>query len=64
MPYNSREELPESVRKVLPKHVQDIFKDAFNNAFKQYKNEATAFMVAWSAVKKKYKKVDGKWAEI
>lgn len=72
MPYQSRNDLPESVRRVLPVHAQDIYKEAFNNAWDEYKNpsdrrgdtdrEETAHRVAWSAVKKSYQKGnDGEW---
>lgn len=69
MPYASINELPESVRNVLPDHAQAIYKEAFNSAFEQYdesgerrgdaSQEETAHKVAWSAVKKAgYKKGD------
>ncbi|MDB5171046.1 MAG: chaB [Candidatus Saccharibacteria bacterium] len=72
MPYTEISQLPESVQRVLPLHAQDIYKDVFNNAWKQYKRpenrrdnadrEEVAHRVAWSAVKKKYEKGDdGKW---
>lgn len=72
MPYQSRSDLPESVKHVLPIHAQDIYKEAFNNAWDEYKNsserrgdadrEETAHRVAWSAVKKSYEKGDdGNW---
>lgn len=72
MPYSSREDLPDNVTNVLPAHAQDIFKEAFNNAYDQYKEpedrrgnesrENTARRVAWAAVKEKYEKGDdGKW---
>lgn len=72
MPYDKRRELPESVKNVLPAHAQDIYKEAFNNAWEQYdepserkgdaSREETAHRVAWSAVKQKYEKGDdGKW---
>lgn len=72
MPYRSVSELPESVRHVLPTHAQDIYKEAFNSAFDEYKSaddrrgdedrEEVAHKVAWSAVKKKYHKgADDKW---
>ena len=32
MPYQQIEELPDSVRNYLPKHAQEIFLAAFNNA--------------------------------
>ncbi|MDT4881167.1 Cation transport regulator ChaB [compost metagenome] len=72
MPYSSRNELPESVKNALPSHAQDIYKEAFNSAYNEYKDpkdrhgdedrEEVAHKVAWSAVKKKYEKLeDGKW---
>jgi cation transport regulator len=72
MPYQSRNDLPESVKHVLPIHAQDIYKEAFNNAWDEYKDaserrgdadrEETAHKVAWGAVKKSYEKGDdGNW---
>ena len=68
MPYKSTSDLPDSVRDNLPKHAQEIYKEAFNSAFDEYKDrgderEETAHRVAWSAVKKKYRKDEksGKW---
>lgn len=73
MPYASINELPESVMNVLPKHAQEIYKEAFNSAYQQYdkpeerrddaSREETAHRVAWSAVKKAgYEKGDDdKW---
>lgn len=74
MPYKTREELPEPVRKALSDvpHAQDIYKEAYNNAWDQYADaedrrgesgrEETAYAVAWSAVKEKYEKGDDeKW---
>lgn len=72
MPYHTIDELPENVSRVLPKHAQEIFLEAFNHAYDEYKNpaerrgdagrEETAFRVAWAAVKKKYEKGDDdKW---
>jgi cation transport regulator len=72
MPYKSISELPESVRESLPKHGQEIYKEAFNSAWDQYDTpeerrgddtrEETAHKVAWSAVKNSYERVDqGEW---
>lgn len=72
MPYTSKSELPENVKRVLPDHAQDIYKEAFNSAWEEYKEpserrggndrEETAHKVAWSAVKKTYEKSeDGAW---
>jgi cation transport regulator len=74
MPYNNTSELPDSVRGVLPAHAQDIYKEAFNSAYDEYKKpearrdnadrEEVAHRVAWSAVKKTYEKGDdGSWRE-
>jgi len=74
MPYRTIQELPDSVKDNLPKGAQDIYKEAFNNAFDQFKDpsklkyggdrETAAHRVAWSAVKKAYKKnKEGKWVE-
>ena len=72
MPYRSIEELPDGPRHVLPVHAQEIYKEAFNSAYDEYKDpsdrrddadrEETAHKVAWGAVKKVYEKgEDGKW---
>ncbi len=72
MPYSSRQELPETVTNVLPAHAQDIYKEAFNSAYDEYKEakdrrggedrETVAHKVAWSAVKNAYEKgADEKW---
>lgn len=66
MPYDKITELPDNVRGVLPKHAQEIFRAAFNNAWDQYDgDEERAMRVAWSAVKEKYEKSeDGDWVLI
>lgn len=75
MPFNNRTDLPESVQNVLPAHAQDIYKEAFNSAWQEYKEpsdrkdtadrEETAHKVAWSAVKRSYRKDDdGTWQPI
>jgi cation transport regulator len=72
MPYKSTNELPDSVQNVLPDHAQDIYKEAFNSAYEEYKDskdrrdnadrEEVAHRVAWSAVKNSYEKGDDdKW---
>lgn len=69
MPYKTIADLPDSVREHLPQHAQEIYKEAFNSAFDNYKErgpegrEETAHKVAWSAVKKKYRKDEksGNW---
>ncbi len=73
MPYKTKSELPDSVRENLPAHAQEIYREAFNSAWRQYDQpqerrgddtrEETAHKVAWAAVKKKYEKNEktGKW---
>ncbi len=73
MPYKSKKELPDSVKDNLPAHAQEIYKEAFNSAWNQYdtpqerrgdsSREETAHKVAWSAVKKEYKKANGRWVK-
>ena len=72
MPYSSISELPDAVRDHVPKHAQEIYKEAFNSAWGEYADrderrgdesrEEAAHKVAWAAVKKKYSKgSDGDW---
>lgn len=72
MPYSNISELPDSVQNVLPAHAQDIYKEAFNSAYDEYKDpddrrddadrEEVAHRVAWSAVKQRYEKgADSNW---
>lgn len=63
MPYRSIEELPPQV-KVLPVEAQRLFLKVVNEALEQYDgDEEKAFAVAWSVVKKQWKKVDDKWVK-
>ena len=39
MPYKQITQLPESVKNNLPKHAQEIYKEAFNSAEDQYGEE-------------------------
>ncbi len=72
MPYKNKKELPKRVTNNLPSHAEDIYKEAFNSAWKQYdtpeerrdsaSREEVSHKVAWSAVKKTYKKdEEGEW---
>ena len=73
MPYSKKSDLPEQVKDHLPAHAQDIYKEAYNSAWDEYKSskdrqgndsrEEAAHKVAWSAVKKGgYEKGDdGDW---
>jgi cation transport regulator len=73
MPYANAAELPVSVRANLPPHAQEIYKEAFNNAWSEYADaskrrgsesrDETSHRVAWAAVEKSYVKnsATGKW---
>ena len=75
MPYRTVSELPGSVRDHVPEHAQEIYKEAFNSAWDQYKDpddrrgdasrEEVSHRVAWAAVKNKYAKDEatGRWRE-
>jgi cation transport regulator len=65
MPYQSRADLPESVRDNLPPHAQDIYQAAFNSAWDEYgHDESRAHRVAWGAVEHEYHKdASGKWVK-
>jgi cation transport regulator len=57
MPYDQLSDLPDSVRDNLPKHAQEIYQAAFNNAWDEYHHdEARAHRVAWGAVEQVYAK--------
>jgi cation transport regulator len=65
MPYRANAELPASVRSRLPDHAQDIYREAFNHAFKAHAGELDqeqrAHMIAWAAVKRSYVKDGSAW---
>ena len=64
MPYGKITELPKGVRNNLPKHAQEIYKEAFNSAEEQYDEESRAHRVAWGAVEQKYEKnQNGNWVK-
>lgn len=75
MPYNDVSELPPGVQHSLPRHGQEIYLAAYNNAIEEYSDpakrrgpdsaEAVARKVAWSAVKKEFKKDvgSGQWLQ-
>lgn len=73
MPYDKIKELPKNVKNSLPVGAQKIYKEAFNNAWKEYEDpekrkgnasqEEVAIRVAWSAVKQNYKKENGEWVK-
>jgi len=61
----TNDELPPSVRNYLPGHGQDIYREAFNHAWREYADdprlEEIAHRVAWAAVKKVYAKTGSDW---
>jgi cation transport regulator len=64
VPYQKLDDLPDSIKNNLPSHAQEIYRAAFNNAWKEYSHDETrSHKVAWSAVKKIYRKdsKSGKW---
>lgn len=72
MPYAGLIDLPKGVRNSLPKHAQEIYRSAFNNAYRTYRlnekryekeesRDEVAHRVAWSAVKEKYERTDTGW---
>lgn len=65
MPYTRNDDLPSSVRHVLPAHAQDIYRAAFNNAYDRYGagDEQRAHRIAWAAVKRRYEKIGDVWFE-
>jgi len=67
MPYQTNSELPSSVRSHLPSHAQDIYREAFNNAYAarvgEKRQEEAAHRIAWAAVKRSYVKVGNTWTQ-
>lgn len=63
MPYLSNADLPLGVRRHLPEHAQDIYREAFNHAYQRYgaAEEVRAHRIAWGAVKRSYEKVGTAW---
>ena len=64
MPYKRITQLPKGVKNNLPKHAQEIYKEAFNSAEDQYGEESRAHRAAWGAVEQKYEKNENAdWVE-
>jgi len=60
-PYKKVSELPDNVKKVLPKSAQKLWMKTFNENYKKDKNDDSARKIAWFVVKKVYKKSGDKW---
>ena len=63
MPYKTSRDLPSGVKDNLPDHAQDIWREAFNSAYEQHKDDERAAKIAWGAVKESYEKKDEKWVK-
>jgi cation transport regulator len=63
MPHSTNETLPDAVRRHLPQHAQDTYREAFNAAWNRYwPDESRAHRIAWAAVKRQYRKDSfGQW---
>jgi cation transport regulator len=65
MPYRTNADLPAAVQRHLPPHAQDIYREAFNNAFAAHigdpRQEEASHRIAWAAVKRSYLKVGDSW---
>lgn len=65
-PFDNNEDLPKNV-KVLPQGAQTIWRKTFNKVFEDNadlpkdQREGKAIRIAWSAVRKQYKKVGDEW---
>lgn len=68
MPYRTNSDLPAPVRHHLPQGAQTIYREAFNGAWRQYadsgRREEIAHRVAWTAVKRRYRKAGDMWAPL
>lgn len=71
MKYQSKSELPETLRRTLPDDAQTVYMNAYNAALRddtptpggELSTESAAHAVAWQAVEREYERsgVDGKW---
>jgi cation transport regulator len=73
MPYESVQALPERLRQYLPLRAQEIYREAFNAAWRQYTDllsnkppaalEEAVSRSAWAAVRRQYRqdRATGRW---
>jgi len=62
--YNSNNELPESIKNNLPLKAQSIWREIFNNAYKEYRDDKKSCEVAWSGLEKAgWEKENDRWVE-
>jgi len=65
MKFKTIRELPLEIRTDLPKHGQEIWMKTWNNAMDEYDgDEKSAAKVAWSAVKREYRKIKNRWVRM
>jgi len=74
--YETKQQLPDDVRRELPEKAQEIFKAVYNSTWKKYEVsgetdkgdtdalQAAARHVAWLAVKEQYQKQGGRWVPV
>jgi cation transport regulator len=67
MPYSTNTDLPVLIERRLPRHAQDIYREAFNHAFTAHsgdpRQEEAAHRIAWAAVKRSYEKLGDSWVK-
>jgi cation transport regulator ChaB len=64
MPYKTNEDLPESVKNVLPVNAQDIFRNVANSVLNDNGTDESAMKQAWGAVKRTYEQnKKGEWVK-
>jgi cation transport regulator len=71
MLYEQISDLPATVQDSLPEQAQEIYRQAYNRAYRMYANPWSrrgaasqaeiANKIAWRAVKEKYQKDNGQW---
>jgi cation transport regulator ChaB len=53
--------MPLEIKNILPDSGKAVFSEVYNNSYNKHKSEAQAFATAWSVVKQRFRKVDGKF---
>lgn len=61
MTYETVEKIPKSVQESLPKHGQEIWMNAFNEASTHNNDDVSSIKIAWASVKQEFIKTDNKW---
>jgi cation transport regulator len=75
MPFNTVDELPCELRRDLPRHAQELYVKAYNDAWEKYEDpnrrlgggsrEEIAQKVAWEEVEKEYvRDENGNWRRL